>query len=106
MRLSCCFARAGVRLSLNLGFWRFNIFFALGRSARMECALYPITFHRMRNPSWIEDLQEVVDGEMLRLNLTASSVSTQVVSWDALIAQYRGPWKGKYPAKLYYLDYA
>ena len=101
IRLACCFKRVGTSPTVHRGFWRFSVFYALGRGCRTEMALFPISFHRMREPPWVYDLHQVVQEAQLNWRLDARSLSSRVVPWEALVHQYRVVWMTRYPRWLY-----
>ena len=108
IRLACCFKRVdSVTPTYHLGFYRLNIFYALGRGFRVEAALFPVSFHRFHNPMWVFDLWEAVDRELKLLNATAgvSLSSRSVVSWEALNYHYRVRRITRFPRYLYNIDY-
>merc|ERR1719456_1369299 len=81
IRLGCCAALSGVPTATHLGMWSRTPFLALGVDQRWSLHPFPVSFHQMRNDTWVADLWRLVQRHR---NETRGAVTPRLITWKDL----------------------
>ena len=101
IRVGCCFHRVKIEPVWERAFWSQTVFQSLIRDQRPTLCPFPVSFHNMRNETWVTDLQFAVDTLLQDMNATYPGNNTQWIRWDALMYHYRTVWANRYEEHLY-----
>ncbi|CUG87073.1 membrane-associated protein, putative [Bodo saltans] len=89
VRLGCCMKKVvGISPTYETTFWHMHIYRAQGRDGRPYRSMFPVSFHRMKNESMMNALDQCVSDDIARLQADGFPLAAPV-RWTSIEECYR-----------------